>query len=134
MFKLLDIRSTVRPIFALTVCAAALTTAIAPANAENTIRIELDYARVIKLDRPVSRVIVGNAEIADATVSDAQTIILTGKDFGTTNLVILDNDGNAIVDERVLVSLEAHNTLQIYRQDQRTVMSCTPACEPLDFE
>ncbi|WP_425499213.1 pilus assembly protein N-terminal domain-containing protein [Hoeflea poritis] len=127
-------RMMARPIFALTVCTAALTSAIAPAEAENTIRVDLDYARIIKLDRPVSRVIVGNAEIADATVSDAQTIILTGKSFGTTNLVILDNDGNAIVDERVLVSLEDNNTVQIYRQDERTVMSCTPACEPLDLE
>ena len=134
MFKLLDMRMMARPIFALTVCTVALTSAIAPANAENPIKVDLDYARIIKLDRPVSRVIVGNAEIADATVSDAQTIILTGKSFGTTNLVILDKDGNAIVDERVLVSLEEHNTLQIYRQVERTVMSCTPACEPLELE
>ncbi|WP_136657773.1 pilus assembly protein N-terminal domain-containing protein [Nitratireductor sp. XY-223] len=134
MFKLLDIRSKGRQTLALTLCAAALALAVVPSKAENTIRVELDYARVIKLDRPVSRVIVGNADIADATVSDSQTIILTGKSFGTTNLVILDDDGNAIVDERVLVSLEAHNTMQVYRETERKVLSCTPSCEELDLE
>lgn len=118
----------------LVVAAAFGAAATQGAFAENTIKIELDYARVIKLDRPVSRVIIGNADIADAAVSDAQTIILTGKKFGTTNLVILDVDGTAIVDERILVSLENHNTLQIYRQVERQVMSCTPACEPIDLE
>ncbi|MCY6382975.1 pilus assembly protein N-terminal domain-containing protein [Hoeflea prorocentri] len=134
MFKLFDIRSTVRSISTVAIVLAALAGTNAPVLAENPIKVDLDYARVIKLDRPISRVIIGNADIADATVSDPKTIILTGKSFGTTNLVILDNDGNAIVDERVLVSLEAHNTMQVYRQVERQIMSCTPACEPLDLE
>ncbi len=119
-------RALLLPVAAIAMSGSILTTA----QAENTIRVELDYARVIKLDRPVSRVIIGNASIADAAVSDSQTIILTGKRFGTTNLVILDEDGNAIVDERILVSLEDKNTLQVYRQADREVLSCTPNCEP----
>ncbi|MEX3011044.1 pilus assembly protein N-terminal domain-containing protein [Hoeflea sp. TYP-13] len=133
MFGLSNIRNTLGPVGALAICLSTLLPVAASASDENTIKIELDYARVIKLDRAVSRVIIGNAEIADATVSDSKTIILTGKRFGTTNLVILDVDGTAIVDERVLVSLEAHNTMQVYRQTDRQVMSCTPACEPLDL-
>ena len=93
--------------------------AVPGALAENTIRVDLGYARIIKLDRPVSRVIIGNADIADAAVSDSQTIVLTGKQFGTTNLVILDKDGNAIVDERALVSLETKNTVRMFRQELR---------------
>ena len=117
----------------LAVAAALCGATVAGALAENTIRVDLDYARVIKLDRPVSRVIIGNADIADAAVSDSQTIILTGKRFGTTNLVILDSDGNAIVDERVLVSLESKNTVRMFRQELRQVLSCTPDCEDLDL-
>ncbi|MCP4317426.1 MAG: hypothetical protein GY789_15775 [Hyphomicrobiales bacterium] len=133
MFGLSTIRSTLVPLGALALCLSILLPGPAAASDENAIKVELDYARVIKLDRAVSRVIVGNAEIADATVSDSKTIILTGKSFGTTNLVILDVDGTAIVDERVLVSLESHNTMQVYRQTDRQIMSCTPACEPLEL-
>ena len=58
-------------------------------------RVFLNHAKVLKLDQPVSKVIVGNADVADATVADSRTIVLTGKAFGTTNLVLLDADGNA---------------------------------------
>jgi len=96
---------------------------------EPIMRVYMDQARVLRLDRPVSKVIIGNAEVADATVADAQTIVLTGRSFGTTNLVLLDADGNAIVDERILVSIDEGNTVRVFRQTERSVLSCTPNCE-----
>ncbi|WP_421872802.1 pilus assembly protein N-terminal domain-containing protein [Pararhizobium sp.] len=101
-----------------------------PAAAEDEmLTVFMNQARVLKLDRPVSKVIVGNSDVADATVADAKTIILTGRSFGTTNLVILDTDGNAIVDERILVSIDEGNTVRVFRQTVRSVLSCTPNCE-----
>ena len=77
----------------------------------------------------MSKVIVGNSDVADATVADAQTIVLTGRNFGTTNIVILDANGNAMLDERILVSIDEGNTVRVYRQTVRSVLSCTPNCE-----
>jgi Flp pilus assembly secretin CpaC len=96
---------------------------------EGVLRVFMDHARVLKLDRPVAKVIIGNSKVADATVADAKTIVLTGRSFGTTNLVLLDADGNAIVDERILVSIDEDSTVRVYRQTERTVLSCTPNCE-----
>ncbi|TCS07319.1 pilus assembly protein N-terminal domain-containing protein [Rhizobium sp. BK418] len=107
---------------------AALTASTAFAQ-EDMLRVYMDHARVLKLDRPVSKVIVGNAKVADATVADAKTIVLTGRSFGTTNIVLLDGDGNAILDERILVSIDEGNTVRVYRQTERSVLSCTPNCE-----
>lgn len=107
-------------------CLAAGTTR---AEDGEMMRVYMDHARVLKLDRPVAKVIVGNAEVADATVADATTIVLTGRNFGTTNLVLLDADGNAIVDERILVSIDEGNTVRVFRQTERSVLSCTPICE-----
>lgn len=101
-----------------------------PAFAQDEIlRVSMNHARVLRLDRPVSKVIVGNSKVADATVADATTIVLTGRSFGTTNLVLLDADGNPIVDERILVSIDEGNTVRVFRQTERTVLSCTPNCE-----
>jgi Flp pilus assembly secretin CpaC len=108
------------------VVAATASSALAD---EPLMRVYMDHARVLKLDRPVSKVIIGNADVADATVADAQTIVLTGRNFGTTNLVLLDADGNAIVDERILVSIDEGNTVRVFRQTDRSVLSCTPNCE-----
>lgn len=101
-----------------------------PVRAEDDLlRVYMDHARVLKLDRPVSKVIVGNSKVADATVADSKTIVLTGRSFGTTNLVLLDSEGNAIVDERILVSIDEGNSVRVFKQTQRTVLSCTPNCE-----
>lgn len=97
--------------------------------AEDILSVHMNHARVLKLDRPVSKVIIGNSDVADATVADARTIVLTGRSFGTTNLVILDADGNAIIDERILVSIDEGNTVRVFRQTVRSVLSCTPNCE-----
>ena len=99
------------------------------ADDEGMMRVFLNHAKVLKLDQPVSKVIVGNSEVADATVADSRTIVLTGKAFGTTNLVLLDANGNAILDERILVSIDEGNTVRLFKATERTVLSCTPSCE-----
>tara|TARA_R110002020_G_scaffold276136_1_gene491430 strand:+ start:730 stop:1143 length:414 start_codon:yes stop_codon:yes gene_type:complete len=113
------------------VCGLALATlSSTPVHAtEDVIRVFMDHARILKLDRMVSKVIIGNANVADVTVSDPQTIVLTGKSYGTTNLVILDQAGDAIVDERILVSVDEANTLRVFKQTARSVYSCSPSCE-----
>lgn len=121
----------VRRRFMPVACALVLATVSTfPAYAaEDVIRVFMDHARILKLDRMVSKVIIGNANVADVTVSDPQTIVLTGKSYGTTNLVILDQEGEAIVDERILVSVDEANTLRVFKQTSRSVYSCSPSCE-----
>jgi len=103
--------------------------AAAPARAEGQIKVYMDHARILKLDQPVEKVIIGNSNVADVTVADPTTIVLTGKAFGTTNLVIFGTDGRPIVDEDVLVSIDEDNTVRVYRQAERSVLSCSPFCE-----
>ena len=102
---------------------------VGAAAEQDLLRVFMNHARVLKLDRPVAKVIVGNSDVADATVADPTTIVLTGRSFGTTNLVLLDADGNAIADERVLVSIDEGNTVRVFKQTERSVLSCTPNCE-----
>lgn len=114
---------------ALLALLVAMVVSVPAAAADDILRVYMNSARILKLDRPVSKVIVGNSEVADATVADSKTIVLTGRAYGTTNLVLLDADGNAIVDERILVSIDESNTVRVYKATDRTVLSCTPNCE-----
>jgi len=115
----------------LAICGVVFTGAgpLAAQDQPDLLRVFMNHARVLKLDRPVSKVIVGNSSVADATVADPTTIVLTGRSFGTTNLVLLDAQGNAIADERVLVSIDEGNTVRVFRQTERSILSCTPNCE-----
>ena len=100
---------------------------VAQADTDEII-LSLNYARVIKLSRPAATVIVGNPEIADATVGDPQTIVLTGQGFGRTNLVILDNSGAPIFDESIAVARD-DDVLRIYRRSSVETLACNPFCE-----
>lgn len=121
--------SAAATMLALAISILTLTYGSAQAQDNALMTVYMDHARVLKLDRPISKVIVGNSDVADATVADAKTIVLTGRAFGTTNLVILDTDGNAMVDERILVSIDEGNTVRVFRQTNRSILSCTPNCE-----
>ena len=65
-----------------------------PMGAEFT--VPMDQVRMITFQAPISTVFVGNPQIADVTVVDSTRIFLMGKNFGTTNLVALDADGNQL--------------------------------------
>ncbi|THF55729.1 pilus assembly protein N-terminal domain-containing protein [Ollibium composti] len=112
--------------------AAALLSATAfaaPALAGSGIEVTMNQARIVKLARAADTIVVGNPLIADAAVQDASTIVLTGKGFGVTNLVVLDKDGSPIIDEQVTVTRQNASTVRIYRRSQVQTMSCTPYCE-----
>lgn len=109
--------------------AGAIALAGSAARADQPITVFMDHARILKLGQAVEKVIIGNSNIADVTVADPKTIVLTGKAYGTTNLVILDKGGNAIIDEEVLVATDEDHTVRVYRQTDRSVLSCGPNCE-----
>jgi len=93
------------------------------------IEVTMNHAKIVKLARAADTIVVGNPAIADASVQDATTVVLTGKGFGVTNLVILDETGNPIVDEQVTVTRSAAASVRIYRRSEVQTLSCTPYCE-----
>jgi Flp pilus assembly secretin CpaC len=93
------------------------------------IQVVMNQAKIVKLARPADTIVIGNPAIADASVQDSSTIVLTGKGFGVTNLVVLDADGNPIVDEQVVVSRDNAFSVRVYRRASRQTLSCTPMCE-----
>ncbi|MGE0282030.1 MAG: pilus assembly protein N-terminal domain-containing protein [Rhizobiaceae bacterium] len=101
----------------------------AVAAAESTIDVQINQAKILKLSRPADTVVVGNPQIADASVQDASTIVLTGKGFGQTNLVVLAEDGTPIVDQQISVSRHAASTVRIYRRSEIQTLFCAPYCE-----
>ena len=109
--------------------AASPLLAAVPASAE-PITVVVDRAKVMRIARPADIVIIGNPAIADATIQDAQTLIITGRSFGTTNLIVLDAAGQAIADEVVVVAAPNEQVVTVFRRASRQTFSCTPECSP----
>ena len=111
--------------------AATVTASIASETTEgsSSLKVVIDRAKVVRIAKPADTIIIGNPSIVDATIQDSRTIVLTGRNFGVTNLIVLDSDGDAIVDETVIVKGHETNTVRIYRQSVRETLACSPVCE-----
>ncbi|VAW46977.1 Similar to secretin RcpA/CpaC, associated with Flp pilus assembly [hydrothermal vent metagenome] len=96
----------------------------------SSISVKVNMARILRINAPAATVIVGNPGIADVTIQDAQTLILTGKSFGQTNLIILDSAGNPIVDTLLEVIQTSDNLITVYLGLARVSFSCEPTCQP----
>ena len=99
-----------------------LTTPFAASAAEFT--VPMDQVRMITFGAPVSTVFVGNPQIADVTVVDSTRIFLMGKNFGTTNLMALDENGNQISNDRITVQTRAGAVVTLHRGASQTTMTC----------
>ncbi len=104
--------------------------AVAKAESGDGLTVPIDQARILRIQRQAASVIIGNPSIADVTIHDARTLVLTGRSYGTTNLVVLDSEGAVLLDDSVVVSANEAHSLRIYRQEARTTYSCSPTCEP----
>lgn len=115
--------------------AAAAVTALAacwltvgPVSAENKIRIEADRAKVINIAGSPSAVIVGNPTYADVSVRSGQ-IIIHGRHFGSTNLIVLDSEGNQLANLEIAVERRRPEGVVIYKAGLKNSYNCTPNCE-----
>jgi Flp pilus assembly secretin CpaC len=116
-------RSMITSMAALFICTSSVFAA------DGTIEVVLNQAKIVKLSRAADTIVIGNPNIADASVKDSKTIVITGKYFGVTNFVVLDIKGNPIVDQQISVSRSVSDTVNIYRQASVQTLSCTPFCE-----
>ena len=68
----------------------------ASATTADTVHIALYKSRVVQLDRPASRVSVGNPDIADILIFRSRQLYVLGKDIGSTNVLLWDSSDNLI--------------------------------------
>lgn len=108
---------------------AVASTAV-PTYAADMVKVELDQARIYRLAAPASTIIIGNPAIADATLQDSQTLIVTGRAYGQTNLIVLDDQGETITDVQLAVLAASENLVTVYKGAKRQSLSCLPECQP----
>ena len=102
-----------------------------PAQAQDgaPINVNVNMARVLRISAPAATVIVGNPGIADVTIQDPQTLILTGKSYGQTNLIVLDSAGNPIADTMIEVVQMQAGVVTVFQGQARTSLACAPVCQ-----
>ena len=99
--------------------------------AVGAIRVLLGFAEIVRVDVPIATVVVGDPAMLDVKVVDGTGLALTGMRAGTTNLIVLDEDGADIARLTVRVTTAPAHFASVYRGVERQVLSCDLACEPV---
>lgn len=115
----------------LAICAALSVAAIStlPAAAADAVRVTLDQAKVMRIPERTTTVVVGNPLIADISVQTGGVIVLTGKGYGVTNLIAMDQRGNVLLEQSIEVQGPRDLLVTVHRGIDRESYSCTPNCE-----
>jgi Flp pilus assembly secretin CpaC len=74
------------------------------ARAEDRLDINWREARVIRLAKPATSIIIGDPTVADVTLDDPTTMVVFGKAPGETNIVVLSASQEMLFDWPLVVS------------------------------
>ncbi|MBN9584685.1 MAG: pilus assembly protein CpaC [Afipia sp. 62-7] len=97
--------------------------------ADDAVAVVVDQAKVIKLPEKVTTIVVGNPLIADVTLQSGGMVIVTGKGYGSTNLIAMDRGGSVLADRAIQVEGPSEKMVTVFRGVDRESYSCTPACQ-----
>src|ERR1700686_2292244 len=89
--------------------------AATPAHAVDTITVVLDQAAITKLPEHVATIVIGNPLIADVTVQPGGLLVVTGKGYGTTNLIALDRSGAVLTERSIEVLAAQDKVVTVFR-------------------
>lgn len=97
--------------------------------ASNDVNVTIDEAQLVKIDRPAAEIIVGNPSIADVAVQSGKLLVVTGKSFGRTNLIVIDADGKEITSKMLSVQEPRTGLVTLQRgTGSRYSYYCAPNC------
>jgi hypothetical protein len=102
----------------------------ASAGSNDIVEVLIDQATLLRLDRPAAEIVVGNPSVADVSVQSGKVLIVTGKSFGETNLIVMDADGKMVANRRLIVQEPRVGFVTVYRGDARQTLHCAPNCTP----
>ena len=95
----------------------------------DTIAVNVDQAKLVRLPGKVATIVVGNPLIADVTLQPGGMIVVTGKGYGATNFIALDRGGEILVDRQIQVEGPSDRLVTVYRGVERESYSCLPVCQ-----
>lgn len=90
--------------------------------------VKTDQTQLISITGNPGTVVIGNPSIADVTIQGSK-IFVHGRAYGSTNLIILDENGNQLSALDITVQPGGENNLRVYKAGARFSYVCAPSCE-----
>jgi Flp pilus assembly secretin CpaC len=96
---------------------------------DDSVAVNVDQAKLVKLPERVSTIVVGNPLIADVTMQPGGMVVVTGKGYGATNFIAMNRAGEILVDRVIQVQGPTDRVITVYRGVDRESYSCMPICQ-----
>lgn len=93
--------------------------------------VNVDQAKLLRLPENGADIILGNPSIADISIQSSKLIVITGKSFGTTNLIVLDANKDIILEANLTVASNKKNIVSVYKGSSRQSYTCNPTCQTI---
>ena len=113
---------------AIPVLAVAAQPPDAAAQSASSITVKADQATLVAVAGDPATVVVGNSLFADVSMKQGM-IVIHGRHFGTTNVIVLDQQGAQLASFEVNVVRGGSRNVTIYKAGSAFSYLCAPACE-----
>lgn len=108
--------------------AAFAALSLAGAAAAGELTVALDQARALNVNGEAKGVVVGNASIIGVSVQNSRLLFVTGRSYGSTNLIVVGEGGRKLFEGRVTVVPDERNAVLMNRGGWTVRYDCTPEC------
>ena len=110
--------------------AALAFSAFAAAAVAESLAVPLNQVVRISLRGAASDVLIGNDKIADVALIDERTVAVSGKTYGSTNLLVLDGARRVLFNGQVTVA-SAGGQVTVHRGPDSSQYACVHRCEAI---
>jgi Flp pilus assembly secretin CpaC len=107
---------------------ALVAVALAGEALAGEMQVALDQSRPIQLPSSASGVVIGNPTVAGVSVQNDRLLFVTGRSYGSTNLIVVGRNGRPIYEARVTVIPDENNVVMVTRGAATQRFDCNPLC------
>lgn len=115
---------------------AAFASLLASPALAGSMTVNLDQSVRLNLSSPARDVVVSNPAVADVSMLTPTSLVVLGRGYGVTNLMVIDSAGRTVLDRDIVVSSADSNWVSVYRGPNLNSYACSGRCErtPLPSE
>jgi hypothetical protein len=94
------------------------------AVAANAMTVHVNESRRVALRGVAANIVVGDTSVADVALTDAHSVIVMGKGYGSTQLLVTDARGRTLLAGEVTVTAPDNGRVTLYRGLSSSEFAC----------
>ncbi|MBD2745770.1 pilus assembly protein N-terminal domain-containing protein [Microvirga sp. BT688] len=96
------------------------------------LRASLDKAVLVRMPDGMRTIVIGNPAVAHVSFDKSGFAVVSGRSFGETNMIVLDDNGDVIAETDLVVSDDRKSLVSVQSGiSGKVTVACDPRCQPV---